>query len=77
MEDGDSEREKNDQKKQKKENTRQDNIGKYAFHDMIHERIHNIIMKPFTNLLFSYVLDDAIDEGVCERGLSGRFFRHF
>jgi len=44
---------------------------------MIHEGIHDIIVKPFTNLLFSYVLDDAIDERVCQRGLSGRFFRHF
>jgi hypothetical protein len=77
MKDGDSERQKNNQKKQKKEDTGQDNIGKYAFHDMIHERIHDIVVKPFTNLLFSYVLDDAIDEGGCQSALSGRFFRHF
>ena len=77
MEDGDSERQKHNQKEEKKEDAGQDNIGKYAFHDMIHERIYDIIVKPFTNLLFSYVLDDAIDKRICQSALSGRFFRHF
>lgn len=46
---------------------------------MIHEWIHDIIVKSLTNLLFSYVLNHTINECICQcyilSGRGGR--RHF
>jgi hypothetical protein len=78
MKDSDSEGEQYHQKQKNKQYTGQNDIRKHTLHNVIHERIHDVIMKPLTNLLFSYVLDDSLNECVRERDiLSGRFFRHF
>ena len=77
MENGDSEREQNNDEEQKKENTGHNNIRKYPLHNMVHERIQNIVMKLPAYLLFSNILDNTINEARRESLFSGRFFRHF
>lgn len=74
----DAECKQNNQKKKDEEYTRQNNVGKYSFHDMIQQRINHIVIQLLSDFLFSDILNHPLDKTVWNMNISpGLRFRHF